>query len=78
MSKPIVFTLSKTERISVSPGRIESSLFRSDDRHDEAYNGACDGIEALLLALVTRGVNLDTKAARLAVQDAVESIANIT
>ena len=44
---------------------------------DVAGNAATDAIECLLLALVAAGVDLDTAAARGAIETAVESVTNL-
>ncbi len=70
----LVFDVSDTEQITVTPGWLESSVERGPRELD--YSVALDGLESLLLALVTAGVDLSGEAARGAVKDAVEAIAN--
>ena len=74
---PVQFVFSATERLSVSPGRLESTLQSYDEKtvFDQlAFEASIDGFEALILALATAGVDLSTPQMRAAVHTAYEAI----
>ena len=65
VGKEVCFELPGGEYILVRQGKLESNL--KTDEPDQAYYDSIDGIESLLLALASNGVNIGTKAFRDAV-----------
>lgn len=74
--KTVTFNFPGDEFIRVKPGSLQSNL-KSGEPEDEAYDAAVDGVETLLLALASEGVDLSTEKYRVAVETAIETIGNV-
>jgi len=70
-SAPVTFEVSAKEAIVVGPGSLESSVVKGRGK----YGAAIDGIEALLLALASEGVDISDPRFHSAVETAIESVA---
>ena len=58
-------------------GIIKSELYiDSNDKEDDAYNSAIDGIEAMILACACAGIDIEDKRFIEAITTSVEAVAN--
>lgn len=76
MSSPVIFDLPGGATLSVSPGSLTSNLIDHGADHDTPYAHGIDGIESLVLAMSSAGIDLDTPKMREALVTAVEAVAN--
>ncbi len=89
-SKMVTFDLGADKKIEVSwaaAGKgslLESNLFEEYQKNEQPedtearglYNAAVNGMESLLLACATAGVDIDTREFRESVQTAFDAITN--
>jgi hypothetical protein len=71
----VEFRFPGDEFIRVGGRALEENL-KSNRPEDAEYDAAISGMESLLLALSSEGVDLSTPPAKAAVQTAAEAIAN--
>ena len=74
-SKAILIHLNSKEFISIICGTV-CSVESNINKGKGKYGAAIDGLESLLLALASEGVDLGTPQVETAVKSAIEAIAN--
>jgi hypothetical protein len=69
----VIFDLGSGETLTLESGWLYSTIERDED---SLYSAAIDGMESLLLALYSAGIDCSTPAVREAVETAFEAIGN--
>lgn len=69
-----VITISDNETIEVMPGSLRSTVDRGPK--NRPYNGAVEGVESLILALASEGIDMRSPKIHKAVKTTFEALAN--